>query len=231
LTPVSRFAESPGRLVRRAGLFLTLSLLAGVVLAQVPSEASFPATDGGTVFAHLYEGGSHGVVLAHGAVFDKESWTELAGHLQEAGLTVLAIDFRGYGTSGPATGRSGLENDLLGAVAFLRASGADPVSIVGGSMGAAAAMRAVVVGKVSVDRLVLLAPPPTDLAGNLRAGRTLFVVSEGDRLRTSVERDHRLAAGDKRLEILPSGAHAQHIFGTDQGETLTRLIVDFLTAD
>ena len=73
-------------------------------------EISYPTSDGGEIFANLYGQGSHAVLLAHGAVFDKESWDPLARRLSAAGLQVLAIDFRGYGksTSGENRGHPGL---------------------------------------------------------------------------------------------------------------------------
>jgi pimeloyl-ACP methyl ester carboxylesterase len=210
---------------------VSLVLGTGALMGQPPDEVSFPAADGGEVFAHLYRAGSHGVVLAHGGVFNKESWADLAGRLQEAGLTVLAIDFRGYGKSGPPE-RSGFENDLLGALAFLQESGVERTSLVGGSMGGAAAMRAAVAADPeAIDRLILLAPPPTGVAAELRAARILFVVTEGDRFRQSVEGDFEAAVGDKRLEILPGEAHAQHVFKTEQGERLARLILEFLVEE
>ena len=219
----------------RHGYFLiplALAWGASLAAAEAPLEVSFAAADGGTVFAHLYEAGPEGVILAHGGVFDKESWTDLAGRLRRAGLTVLAIDFRGYGKSGPAKGRAGLENDLLGALTYLSKSGLEPLSIVGGSMGAAAAMRAAVAAEpATINRLVLLAPPPTGVAGDLHAQHVLFAVSAGDRFRSSVEHDFELAGEDKRLEVLPGDAHAQHVFATEHGERLARLIVGFLTEE
>ena len=38
-------------------------------------------------------------MLAHGAIFNKESWAKQAQLLAKEGFAVLAIDFRGYGKS------------------------------------------------------------------------------------------------------------------------------------
>jgi hypothetical protein len=54
----------------------------------------FRTADGGTVVADLYAAGrSDGVVLAHGAAFDKASWTPLAGvgHKRTTPLIRLTI--------------------------------------------------------------------------------------------------------------------------------------------
>lgn len=93
-----------------ASVFVTALVLLFSVLLAAASPAgvafrkvSFDTSDGGKIHANLYGGGSHGVVLAHGAVFDKESWDKQATRLVQAGLRVLAIDFRGYGDSRPGS--------------------------------------------------------------------------------------------------------------------------------
>jgi hypothetical protein len=99
-------------------------------------------------------------------------------------------------------------------------------------MGAAAAMGASkAADPTAINRLVLLAPLPTGIAGEMQAAHTLFIVSEGDRFHESVLQDFEAAVGDKRLEILPGDAHAQHIFKTQHSEALTRSIVGFLTEE
>ena len=77
---------------------LVCLLLAAPAAAQ--KLVSFPTQDGGRVYADLYGQGDRGVVLAHGALFNKESWAEQARPLAKAGFRVLAIDFRGHGRSG-----------------------------------------------------------------------------------------------------------------------------------
>ena len=81
-------------------LILFLSIASRNMTAADFKEVSFETSDGGTIYANLYGEGSHAVVLAHGAVFNKESWYPLAMAMKEKGLQVLAIDFRGFGKSG-----------------------------------------------------------------------------------------------------------------------------------
>ena len=82
--------------------------------------------------------GTRGVVLAHGGQFNKESWTEQAWALADAGFHVLAFDFRGVGESrrpGQADNLGApLHLDVLAAVRYLKAHGAQTVSVVGGSL-------------------------------------------------------------------------------------------------
>src|SRR5579862_6157065 len=66
-------------------------------LTAAPREVSFSTADGGVVWADVYGAGERGVVLAHGARFDKASWAKQAEVMANTGFRVLAIDFRGYG--------------------------------------------------------------------------------------------------------------------------------------
>src|SRR3954447_23264127 len=109
-----------------------VKLIPGVLLMAATvfaGEVQFPAQDGGVVFADVYGAGPRGVVLAHGARFDKASWKKEATELAEAAFRVVAIDFRGYGKShgGPtATAQAGSADmymDVLAAVRYLRANG------------------------------------------------------------------------------------------------------------
>ena len=211
------------------------TLILGFVLtaspgATLPTNVSFSARDGLPVEAHLYSAGPHAAILAHGGVFNKESWTAQAEALVEADLTVLALDFRGYGDGEPEYGLPGKPNDVLGALDFLVAQGHERISVVGGSMGASAALAASAQTDL-IDRLVLLAPGAKGFAADLKARSTLFIASEGDRLRAEFDFEYAAAPEPKRREILPGKAHAQHIFATDQADKATALIVDFLTAD
>src|ERR1051326_7519176 len=88
-----------------------------------PKRVSFPTQDAGLIVADLYGQGGRGVVLAHGARFDKESWEKQAQVLAQAGFRVLALDFRGYGQSkGPGQEQpftAPLHLDVLAAVRYL----------------------------------------------------------------------------------------------------------------
>lgn len=194
------------------------------------ANVGFESRDGQTVRAHLYGAGPHAVVLAHGGVFDKESWSDLAAALTEAGLSALAFDFRGYGEGEPTYGLRGKKYDVLGAIDYLDGQGYERISVVGGSMGGQFSMAASAETD-RIDRLVLLAPGSEGLGAGIRASSTLFIVSEGDRMRDAVDREYAAAPEPKRIEVLPGTAHAQHLFATDQADALTELIVGFLTAD
>jgi pimeloyl-ACP methyl ester carboxylesterase len=216
--------------------------MAAVVLAALappPEHVSFPTQDGGLVYADIYGKGGRGVVLAHGGRFNKESWEKQARTLAAAGFRALAIDFRGYGQSrGPGQSEplgAPLHLDVLAAVRYLRQNGAKTVSVVGGSMGGGAAADASVEAEPGeIDRLVLLGSAGGSKPERLK-GRKLFITSRddlgpGDKPRLpKIRADYESAPEPKELIILDGSAHAQFIFGTDQGERLMREILRFLS--
>ncbi len=205
--------------------------LNGSAFAADLREVSFPASDGGTVYANLYGQGDHAVVLAHGRAFDKESWDTQAKNLVESGLLVLAIDFRGYGKSAGEGGYDAMYADVLGAVRYLRKSGVQHVSVVGASMGGGASAQASAKSNPGeIERLVLLAGVPPTEPQKLK-GRKLFIVSRGDGFAPAIQKVFEQAEEPKQLKLLEGSAHAQHLFATDQGPQVMELIRNFLTAE
>ena len=194
------------------------------------TDVSFPTEDGGEIHGFLYGSGTHGVVLAHGKVFDKASWAPLAPRLAEAGLMVLAIDFRGYGLSKPGSEGQKLFLDVIAAMSYLKTRGATRISLVGASMGGGVTARtAVLVEPGEIDRLILLAPSAIPKAEQMHANSILYITTEGDPSVDRTRSQFELAPEPKNLEILPGDAHAQHIFKTEQSEALVDLILVALT--
>ncbi len=200
--------------------------------AQGFEEVSFPTADGGTVVANLYGDGQHAVLLAHGAVFDKESWNELAQDLLADGYRVLAIDFRGYGQSKPGRAGNALYQDVLAGIRYLHSEEAERVSVIGASMGGGAvAQAAVVVAPDVIDKLILLAGVPIATPERMQ-GNKLFIVSRGDSLRDAVEDQFERAGEPKELTVLAGSQHAQHIFSSRRsGEELTAVIMSWLAQE
>ena len=221
--------------------FLTLfaiivAVLVGSHAATAQKTVSFSTSDGGVIFADLYGTGDKGLVLAHGGQFNKESWSAQAPQFVAAGFRVLAIDFRGYGKShGPGDKDplgAPLDLDVLAAVRYLRESGAKSVSIVGGSMGGAAAGDASIASRRGeIDRIVFLGSAPNLPADKLKA-RSLFIVArddtsgDGPRL-PGIRAQYEKAPQPKQLIIQEGSAHAQYLFQTDQGDRVMREILRF----
>lgn len=183
-------------------------------------------------YGNLYGAGQHAVLLAHGAVFDKESWDELAQAFSAAGYQALAIGFRGYGKS--TAGRSGnaLYQDVLAGIRYLHSAGSEQVSVIGASMGGGAvAQVAVVVEPGEIDKLILLASVPIATPERIQ-GDKLFIVSRGDSLRDAVEGQFERAGEPKELTVLTGSEHAQHIFRSRRrGEELTAAIIEWLAGE
>lgn len=220
---------------------LSVAILVFVLLPSVsPAQerVSFPTEDGGIIYADVYGEGEHGVVLAHGGRFDKESWAPQARELERAGYRVLAIDFRGYDESrGPGQEdiySAPLHLDVLAGVRYLRKAGAKTVSVIGGSLGGGAAASAAIAEPGLIDRLVVLGATPDGPPERLTV-RKLYVMARDDTSgagpRLPALRAHfKRAPEPKELLILKGSAHAQFIFETEQGERLMREILRFLSA-
>ena len=200
---------------------------------------SFPTSDGGVVYADEYGAGDQGLVLAHGGQFTKESWSGQALALTNAGFRTLAIDFRGRGESrggnASAPGDAEAHLDVLAAIQYLRSSGAGRISLVGASFGGWAVGRAATQAPAGdINDIVLLAHSPIENPEAL-PGRKLFILTRDDfsgggvlRL-PSIREQYERAPAPKKLVILEGSAHAQHIFGTDQGARLLEEILNFLS--
>ena len=190
---------------------------------------SFATADGGNIEANLSGNGEQAVVLAHGAIFNKESWNKLARTLADNDLTVLAIDFRGYGKSTPGKEQQALYQDILAAIHFLnQQKSIKKVSILGASMGGGVAAKAVITASPGdIDKLILLSPVsvqhPEKLQGNI-----LYIVSRDEAMFAQIRAQYEKAPKPKQLLLIEGNTHAQHIFKTDQSERLTQAILMFL---
>jgi dienelactone hydrolase len=225
---------------------MKVSCIIVAILASVATHAisqkpvAFPLLNGqGQVQADLYGHGTRGVVLAHGGRFNKESWKKQAETLASSGFLVLSVRFRGDGLNpdgSPGSFGSDADNaaDVLAAVSYLHSIGAKTVSAIGGSLGGDAVGEADAASKPGFfDRIVILASSGGDFPEKLN-GRKLFIVARddtsGDGLRLpDITKHYERAPQPKKLVILEGSAHAQFIFGTDQGQRLMDEILRFLS--
>ncbi len=215
------------KLIIGLGLFVVVSVASA---ASSPQDVTFATADGGKIDADLYGQGTHGVVFAHGAIFNKQSWAPLARRIAALGYRALAIDFRGYGKSRAGSDASALDQDVIAAVRWLHAQGVKSVSVVGGSMGGGAAGEAATeVKRGEIDKLVLLSPMPIADPGQLKANDILYIASRDEGLASTVRQQYAKAPKPKQLVLLDGSAHAQNIFATAQAQHLSDTIVEFLT--
>jgi pimeloyl-ACP methyl ester carboxylesterase len=213
------------------------TLFALATLAEAQQSLSFPTPDGGLIYADVYGKGERAVVLAHGGRFLKESWAPQAKAMAAAGFRVMAINFRGESQSHGSGGRSAEEDrryDVLGAVQYLRKSGATSVSVVGASMGGDYAAEAAEAEPAAIDRIVLFASGAYTALTKMK-GPKLFILArddangEGPRL-PKIRAQYEKAADPKEWMVVDGSAHAQFLFQTDQGERVMREILRFLSA-
>jgi pimeloyl-ACP methyl ester carboxylesterase len=217
-------------------LHLILIILSFAGLTDAQEHISFPAPDGYRLNGDLYGQGDRAVVLVHGGRFNKESWEKQARVFANSGFRALAIDFRGYGQTkaGTNTTDDNPYPDVLAAVRYLRSTGSKSVSIVGASMGGDAAADAAVEARPGeIERIIFLASDGGDAPERLK-GRKLFIVSRADKssegLRLPrISQHYRRAPEPKKLVVLEGSAHAQFIFGTDQGARLMQEMLSFLS--
>jgi pimeloyl-ACP methyl ester carboxylesterase len=202
---------------------------ANALAGEHPRAVTFHTRDGGTIDADLYGKGSRGVVFAHGAIFNKESWVPLAQRMAAHGFRALAINFRGYGRSHGGSDPGAQDQDVLAAIRWLHAHGAKKVSVVGGSMGGGAAGQAATEVKPGeIDKLVLLSPMPINDPEQLKAASILYIGSRDEGLAPRIRAQYGRAPKPKKLILLPGRAHAQNIFATDEAQALSDAIVNFL---
>lgn len=202
--------------------------------AESPSEdVSFLTPDGGLVYAIDTGKGEHAVILAHGGRFTKESWSEQIPDFVEAGFRVIAIDFRGRGDSrGPQGSSSDEHMDVIGAIDYARASGAQRISIVGSSFGGSAAAAAVAERPGLIANTVILAAPVEE--PDRITGRTAYIVArddvqgEGTLRLPAIEEDMWQTPEPRKLVVLDGSAHAQFLFDTPQADRLMKEILDVI---
>ncbi|MFW0783950.1 alpha/beta hydrolase [Gordonia sp. CPCC 206044] len=99
------------------------------------------------------------VVLVHGMAGDHATWRSFARTLRRAGRPVVSMDLRGHGRSGraPRYGLDDFRDDLRFVLDELDLTSVD---LVGHSLGAHTALRAVIAEPDRVRRLVLEEVPP-----------------------------------------------------------------------
>ncbi len=155
----------------------------------IPRETSRPVSfmtqDGYEIQGRLFGEGETGVVLTHMFPADQTSWWEFAQALAEEGYLALAFDFRGYRDSGGDKEIELIDQDVVGALAFLRAQGALEVFLVGASMGGTASLKVAAQRGNEVAGVVTLSAPIEFEGINVTGQRVevpvLLLAAKGDR--------------------------------------------------
>lgn len=207
-------------------LFFLLVSFEKPLLAE---EVHFQTEDHASIYANFSPRSSHAVLLAHGAIFNKDSWGDFEQRLLQENYTVLAIDFRGYNKSTRGEQARALHQDILAGVNFLREQKKiTRVTVLGASMGGAAATKASIESRPNtINQLILLSPAQVLKPESLKS-ETLFIFSQNEYLAKKINAAYEKALTPKQRAIIDGKAHAQHIFKTPQAENLTCIILKFL---
>ena len=201
-----------------------------------PEEFALETEDGWSLAAtftpHQGAEARGGVVLLHMLGRTRADWAQLTPELAKAGLDVLAIDFRGHGQSPAKPWKDftdaefqGLIVDAASAVKALRArpSVADkPVLLIGGSIGANAAIR-LAAQDPSIAGVVALSPgldyhhvTTEDAMPGLGERPLLLAASKDDEdSAQAVEKLASLAKGPKELIVYAKAGHGTDMFGKE----------------
>jgi pimeloyl-ACP methyl ester carboxylesterase len=220
-------------------LGVALSPFVGTAQQVASQPITFTTTDGAVIQGTLYGAGEHGVVLAHGGRFNKESWARQALILARAGYPVLAFDFRGHGKS-TAPAQTAAPNppfhlDVLAAVQQLKKRGVSKVSVVGGSFGGGAGADAMAASPGEIHRLVILGSGAGNTEPEKVRGTKYLILTRhdssgsGPRL-PGILREYNRMPQPKEMLILEGSAHAQYMFQTDLGDRVMNEILRFLAA-
>jgi len=157
------------------------------------------------------------VILAPGAMFNKESWHFLSGRFQELGINSVALN-------------SGSTPDLLNAIEFLKTKGIKKITILGASAGAAGVLYTLqdTIDPL-VDSVILLAPAGGRPIQSEQV-RKLFVVAEDDMVSSSasVNKLYMNSSNPKLYKEFKGSDHAQHLFNSGHKEAVIQLLINFI---
>jgi dienelactone hydrolase len=209
------------------------SLVAGSTVVR------FRSSDGVRLSGRLFGSGHTGVVLSHMIRSDQQPWWWMASVLADHGIMTLTYDQRGTCPGGPAGCSAGTldpgatDQDILGAVDYLRSRGADRVIIGGASLGGTASLWVAAKHPEAVDGVFTLSAvpffPPFDITGKVIAAigdPKLFVAGERDpSAGPYVAGWKRAARPPVQAVVLPTSTHGTDLFADPDFSVRVRSVV------
>jgi alpha/beta superfamily hydrolase len=181
--------------------------------------------------ADVYEAGDRWVLLCHGKVFDKRDWGSLPQALCRQNLSVLALNFSGYGASSGTKDPNQYSLDIDAALDWLNERHPSSVSAVAASMGAVALIHWAqsTTRMLTLDTTVLFAPRAAPHAViPTQALHCLFNALEDDADAHIRHVEEHLPVS--QVHLIPGNAHAQNNFNEPQADEVVGLITS-LVAD
>jgi dienelactone hydrolase len=240
---------SAGRRGRRraAAVLLTAALAAAASAQAAPShQVTFRTEDGVTIAGTMYEAPRHpapAVILLHMLTRSREDWHQVADRLADAGITALAIDFRGHGAStrGPlgADGEPDLARMVLDVQAARLFLNTHPdvvipsrIGLAGASIGANVAILEAA-SDAAIRSLALLSPGlnyrslrAEDAIKKYSPRPVLYVAATNDPYATrSVKQLSTVGTGLREIKTLENAGHGTTMLARQPD--LIRVLVDW----
>ena len=193
-------------------------------------DVNFEAADGGSIYGSLFGSYPDVVILAHGKVFNKESYYDLCEVLLKNKISSLAFDFRGYGNSKHGRGDSqAYGEDVIGAINFAkRQDFVKNITLLGSSMGGAAVLNASKLFKPSEIKSVIALSPVNVEGINFVDVPIHYLGSEGEQFAEGIKKMYAQTKSPKTIHFFKGNAHAQNIFATESKDEIISLIVSYI---
>lgn len=196
-------------------------------------EVTFNSADGGKVQGSLFGSFPDVVILAHGKVFNKESYYDLCDVFLKNKISSLAFDFRGYGISKPGSGGlNAYGEDIIGAVNFTKKFDfVKSISLLGSSMGGAAVLNASkLYTPAEIKSVIALSPVAIEDVGFIDVP-IHYIGTEGEQFAEGINKMFIHTKSPKTIHLFKGTAHGQNIFGTDAREELISLLISYIKED
>lgn len=193
-------------------------------------EITFESGDGGSISGSLFGSYPDMVILAHGRVFNKESYYDLCDLFLKNRISSIAFDFRGYGNSKPGSAdKLAYGEDIIGAIKFARnLDFVKNVTLLGSSMGGGAVLNAAKLYKPSeIKSVIALSPVYVDNMGFVDVP-VHFIGSEGEQFADGIKKMYAETNSPKTLHFFGGSSHAQNIFATEHKDELISLILSYI---
>jgi dienelactone hydrolase len=205
-------------------------------------KVNFTTDDGVNIAGTFYLPESNNgiaVILSHQGTIgaDQATWQPFADLISQKGFIALTYDFRGRGQSEGSLDFTKLQNDLMAAVNYVKSRGFDSIVCMGASMGGNASIEVAL--KIKLKGLVAICCTlPYDVTledlPKIIAPK-LFICTEDDTadgaltyLAPMMKLMYDTSIEPKQLKIFPGVEHGTLIFGSENGDEFTQLLLNFL---
>ncbi len=193
-------------------------------------DVNFGSADGGNLYGSLFGLYPDIAILAHGRVFNKESYYDLCDVLLKNKISSLAFDFRGYGNSkAGSAGINAYGEDIIGAIKFVQSLDfVKNITLLGSSMGGGAVLNASKLYKPSEIKSVIALSPVYTEGVDFIDVPIHYLGTEGEQFAEGIRKMHAMTKSPKTVHFFKGSAHAQNILATEAKDELISLIISYI---